>query len=333
MISFNDPGWIALFLAYPVLLWARYVWRKRGGRIPFPFRIWGGDGFRPPSSWKRGLLIATEVFYWLGSALIIIALAGPEKTQRQEVYLSRGIDIMIVLDQSPSMAAEDFPPVNRFDTAREMIHRFIDNRSGDSIGLVTFGSEAVLRCPSTGDYQWLSNQLDALVIRELGDETAVGMGLAVAALHLADSSAEQKVILLLTDGDDNAGEIRPDTAAKIAAGQGIRIYSIGIGSDQEVPIEITDPVTGEVTRGTIVTDFDEERLRSLAESSGGEYWRANSPGALDTVLRSVDALETVERRVTVRVSSKPLHRLFIIIGGGLILIHFLFRKSIMKETP
>ena len=333
MISFNEPGWFALFLAYPVLIWARFLWRRRGGRILFPFRIWGGDGFQPPGSWKRVLLILTDVLFWIGSVLLVIALAGPEMTEREEVHLSRGIDIMIVLDQSPSMAAEDFPPVNRFNTARAMVRRFIEGRSGDSIGLVTFGSEAVLRCPPTADYGWLSGRLEELRIRELGDETAIGMGLAVATLHLADSSAGEKVILLLTDGDDNAGEIRPETAAKLAASRGIRIYTIGIGSEGEVPIEITDPETGEVTRGTIATEFDEDKLRTLAESTGGEYWRANSPGALDTVLRSVDSLESVERRVSVRVSSRPLHRIFIIIGGALILFHYLFRKGVMRETP
>ncbi len=333
MLSFNETGWFALFLAFPVLIWARFLWRRRGGRLKFPFRVWGGDGFRPPGSWKKVLLISTDILYWSGAALLIIALAGPELTEREEVYLSRGIDIMIVLDQSPSMAAEDFPPVNRFDTARGMVRGFIENRSGDSIGLVTFGSDAVLRCPPTADYSWLSDRLDELKIRELGDETAIGMGLAVAALHLSDSTAQEKVILLLTDGDDNAGEIRPDTAAKLAASQNIRIYTIGIGSEGEVPIELTDPDTGEVTRGTIITDFDEAKLKAIAESSGGEYWRANSPGALDTVLRSVDALESVERRVSVRVSSKPIHRIFIILGGIFILTYYIFRKGVMRETP
>lgn len=333
MISFNEPVWFALFLAYPVLIWARFLWRRRGGRIPFPFRVWGGDGFSPPRSWQKIFLITTDIFFWIGSALLIAALAGPEMSEREEVHLSRGIDIMIVLDQSPSMAAEDFPPINRFDTAKGMIRSFVEGRSGDSIGLVSFGSEAVLRCPPTADYQWLSERIDELELRQLGDDTAIGMGLAVAALHLADSTAPEKVILLLTDGDDNSGEIRPETAAKLAANQGIRVYAIGIGSVGEVPIELTDPDTGSVTRGTIVTIFDEENLRTLAESTGGEYWRANSPGALDTVLRSVDALEAVERRVSVRVSSQPRHRIFILIGTALILFHFLFRKGIMRETP
>jgi len=333
MLSFNIPGWFALFLIFPVLVWARFLWRKRGGRVPFPFDIWGGDGFRKPRSWLTAAVIFPDVLYWLGAAALVVALAGPEITERDEVHLSRGIDIMIVLDQSPSMAAEDFPPVNRFDTAREMVRRFIDGRSGDSVGLVSFGSEAVLRCPPTADFDWLSDRLDELAIRDLGDDTAIGMGLAVAALHLANSTASEKIILLLTDGDDNAGEIRPETAARLAAGKDIRIYSIGIGSEEEVPIVLENAETGVVTRGTIVTRFDEEQLRSLAEMTGGGYWRANSPGSLETVLQSVDALEAVERRVTVRVNSRPLHRPVLIFGASLVLIAYLSRKFLMGESP
>ena len=328
-----NPAGLPCSWFFPVLLWARFLWKRRGGRILFPFRVWGGDGFQPPQTWQTALVVSTDILYWLGAVMLIVALAGPEKTEREEVHLSRGIDIMIVLDQSPSMAAEDFPPVNRFDTARRMIRLFITGRSGDSIGLVSFGSEAVLRCPPTADYAWLAERLDELEIRELGDDTAIGMGLAVASLHLANSTATEKVILLLTDGDDNAGEIRPETAARLAAGQGVRIYTVGIGSEGEVPIVLTDPETGSITRGTIISRFDEDQLRLLAESTGGTYWRANSPGALETVLQSVDVLESVERRVSVRVSSRPLHRIFILIGASLVIAHFLIRKGLMRETP
>ena len=333
MLSFNEPGWFTVFLIFPLLLWVRFLWRRRGGRIAFPYRIWGGDGFRPPATWLRFVVVFTHVLFWFGAAALITALAGPEITEREEVYLSRGIDIMIVLDESPSMGALDFPPVNRFDTARDMIRRFISGRSGDSIGLVTFGSDAVLLSPPTADYSWLSEKLDGLTVGELGEDTAIGMGLAVAVLHLGNSNAKDKIILLLTDGDDNAGEIRPDMAAKLAKDQGIKIYSIGIGSEGEVPIELTNPDTGAVTRGTLVSHFDETQLRLLSDTTGGGYWRANSPGALEKVFQSVDALESVERRVTVRVSSRPLHRNLIIIGILLVSSGYLIRKLLLGETP
>jgi len=333
MFNINEPGWFGLFVAFPVLLWARFFWRRRGGRIPFPYRIWGGDGYRPPRGSLRFFIMVTTSLFWLGTIALIVALAGPEITRREEVHLSRGIDIMVVLDQSPSMGARDFPPENRFNTARSMIRRFVSGRSGDSVGLVTFGSEAVLRCPPTTDTDWLVERLDDLRLRDLGDETAIGMGLALATLHLADSTAPEKIILLLTDGDDNAGEIRPDTAARLAAERGIRIYSIGIGSEGENPIELVDPVSGELTRGTIVTRFDEESLRELAELSGGGYWRAASPGALETVFQAIDALETVERRVSVRVDRRALHRPFIIVGALLVAAAYMLRRHLLGEIP
>lgn len=333
MLSFEDPLWFALLLVFPVLLWARLFWRGRGGRLVFPYQIWGGDGFRPSGSWSGIVAAITLAVFWLGASILVVALAGPQMTEREEIHLSRGIDIMVVLDQSPSMGARDFPPVNRFDTARDMIRLFVAGRSGDSIGLVTFGSEALLRCPPTADYTWMLERIDELELRELGDDTAIGMGLALATLHLVNSTAQEKIILLLTDGDDNSGEIRPDMAAELASDHDIRIYSIGIGADGEVPIELTDPKTGTITRGTITTVFDENQLRSIAESTGGGYWRASSPGALETVLQSVDALETVERRVTVRVVNRPLHRPLILVGALLIAVSYLIRKTLMGETP
>lgn len=333
MLNFSEPGWFTVIPALPVLLWGRFLWRRRGGRAVFPYRVWGGEGFETPRSWLNGVTAFTTVLSCSGTAALITALAGPELTEREEVHLSRGIDIMIVLDQSPSMGAKDFPPVNRFDTAREMIRRFIAGRGGDSVGLVSFGSEAILRSPLTADYEWLIARLDELQLRELGDDTAVGMGLAVAILHLAHSSAPQRVILLLTDGDDNAGEIRPDTAAALAAKYGIRIYAVGIGSEGTSSIRLVDPKTGGIAQGTIVTRFDEEGLRSVADITGGDYWKAGSPGVLETVLQAVDVMESVERRVSVQVFSRPIHRTFILIGGIMLFFCYVIRKILLGEMP
>ncbi|MCG8453335.1 MAG: VWA domain-containing protein [Spirochaetales bacterium] len=333
MPTFSSPIWFSLYFLLPPLFWARYFWKNRGGRLIFPHRIWNGEGFVPPKSATRVIALLAEICFWSGFIILIAAMAGPRVVQREEVLLSRGIDMVVVLDQSPSMAARDFPPVSRFDSAREMIRRFVQGRSGDSIGLVTFGSEAVLRCPPTADYDWLIQRLEELELRELGDDTAIGMGLAVATLHLSESTARERLILLLTDGDGNAGEIRPDMAAQLAANNGIKIYAIGIGSQGEVPIEFSDPETGTVTRGTIYTDFDEDVLRKLADTTGGSYWRASSPGALETVFQAVDSLETVERRVSLRATSRPLHRPYILVGALLIIFSYVLRKIFLGEMP
>ncbi len=333
MFSINEPGWLALFLVFPVLLWARYFWRQRGGRFVFPFRVWNGDGFRFPGSWLDPVNAFLNGLSWLGVSLLIIALAGPALIEREKIQLSRGMDIIVVLDQSLSMGVQDYPPVNRFDMAREMIHRFVLGRKGDSLGLVSFGSQAILHCPPTTDYAWFLQRLDELQIRGLGDDTASGMGLSIAALHLSDSTAREKVILLLTDGDDNAGEIRFETAAKLAASRGIRVYFIGIGKQGEFPVKLVDPETGKITMGTVVTRFDEERMKSLVESIGGEYWNTTSPGSLESVIQTVDSLETVERQVSVRVNSLPIHRAFILTGTIAIVLAYFIRKSLMGGIP
>lgn len=333
MLGFDQPGWFALFLFYFPLMWARFLWKKRGGRIIFPHAVWAGDEFEPAHTWLRLGVILNELLFWMGSAILIFALAGPRINRREKIHLSRGIDIMFVLDQSLSMGAGDFPPDNRFDAARNMIRSFLEGRSGDSVGLVTFGSQALLRCPLTSDYAWLLARLDEIELRELGDDTAIGMGLAMAILHLSDSSATEKVILLLTDGDDNTGEIRPEMAARLAERHGIRIYSIGMGSKEEAPIEIDDPSTSSVLRGHIITDFNETQLRLISERSGGKYWRASSPGTLMLVFKQVDALEKVERRIESKISSQPIHRTFIVFAGLFIFATYLFRRLVLRGIP
>ena len=333
MLGFDRPIWFALFLSYPLLIWARFLWRARGGRVIFPHTVWTGDEFRPTHTWLHLSVVVSEFLFWVGSAILVFALAGPKINQREEVHLSRGINIMIALDQSLSMGAKDFPPSNRFDVARDMIRNFLDGRSGDSIGLVTFGSQALLRCPLTSDYNWLLDRLDEIELRELGDDTAIGMGLAMATLHLSDSSAPEKVILLLTDGDDNSGEIRPEMAARLASSYGIRIYTIGIGSRGETSIEIDNPDTSSVLRGHIVTDFKEDQLRSISKQSGGRYWRASSPGTLGLVFQQINVLEKVERRISSRVTSRSVHRTLIVFGGLLVFTVYLFRRLVLRELP
>jgi len=333
LLGFDQPGWFALFLSYPLLIWARFLWRRRGGRVILPHSMWRSDEFRPTHAWLRLCVVLSELSLWVGSAILVFALTGPKINQREEIHLSRGIDIMLVLDQSLSMGARDFPPSNRFDVARDMIRSFLDGRSGDFIGLVTFGSQALLRSPLTSDYAWLQNRLDEIELRELGDDTAIGMGLAMATLHLSDSSASERVILLLTDGDDNAGEIRPEMAGGLASKHGIRIYTIGMGSKEEASIEIDDPNTSSILRGRIVTDFNEEQLRLISRQSGGKYWRASSSETLNLVFQQVDALEKVERRISSRMTSRPIHRALIVFGGLLVTAAYLFRRLVLRGMP
>ncbi|MDR3200623.1 MAG: VWA domain-containing protein, partial [Spirochaetales bacterium] len=217
-------------------------------------------------------------------------------------------------------------------SARETVRRFILGRENDPIGLVGFGYEAALQVPPTLDYDYLLSELDKLHIMALGDGTAIGMGIAVAALHLRSSSAPEKVIILLTDGKNNAGEIPPDTAARIASQIGARIYAIGIGGKAEAPIELRDPKSGRILRGSLEGGFDEDVLRTVAEKSGGSYFFAGNPGTLNAVFSAIDSLETVERRVRIQVKTVAVHEWFIIVGLILLVLDFFIRVLILREV-
>lgn len=332
MPVFERPGFLLLLLAVPVLVYLRHFWRGRGGTLSFPFGIWGGRGFVPPATAATVLVRFGAWFFWIGVVALVLALAGPERVHRERSYLTRGVDIMIVIDQSPTMAARDFQPVNRFESARDIIRRFITLRENDPVGIVGFGLEASLRVPPTIDYDYLLSVLDSMEIFEMGDGTAIGMGLAVAALHLERSNAPRRLIVLLTDGVNNAGEIQPETAARAARALGIGLYVIGIGSTGEVEIEIRDPETGVLLRGTIRDSFDESSLRELAEIAGGRYFYAGSTTALRAVFDTIDSVERVEQRSLLRVIRDPLDQLFIMAGLVLILIDFLIRRLLAREV-
>ena len=332
MLTFEAPLYLALCLLVPAGIWMRHFRRGRGNLILFPFAIWKERGFAHRLRARGLILWASHIFFWTGFLAVIIALAGPARTVRERVFLNRGIDMMIVLDASPSMAAQDFQPHNRFETARETVRRFIRGRENDPIGLVGFGYEAALLAPPTLDYAYLLSELDKLQLMALGDGTAIGMGIAVAALHLRSSSAPEKVIILLTDGKNNAGEIPPDTAARIASQVGARIYAIGIGGKGEAPLELKDPKSGRILRGSLEGGFDEEVLKTVAEQSGGLYFFAGNPGTLNAIFSAIDSLETVERRVRIEVKTEAVHAWFISAGLALLCLDFFIRVFLLREV-
>jgi len=331
MLTFETPQYLLLLLLLPPMVFIRHFRKNKGGIISFPFKVWKGTGFYPNQFFLKSILFFLAIVFWMGIAMFILVLGGPSLSRHEKLFLSRGVDIMIVFDQSPSMAGKDFPPVNRFETAKEMTGHFIAGRENDPIGIVSFGTDAVLRVPPTLDYKLLNDRLNSLQIMELGDGTAIGMGLAVAALHLSNSNADEKIIILLTDGENNSGEIQPETSASIAQKLGIRIYSIGIGRSGDVAAEFEDPETGSVYSATMQSNFDESLLKKIAEESGGRYFHAVSPGTLEAVFQTIDSLESVERLVKMQVVFEPLHYLFILIGFILIMTEFFVRKVVFRE--
>ncbi|HUX20915.1 MAG TPA: VWA domain-containing protein, partial [Spirochaetia bacterium] len=295
-MSFQTPGYLLLLFLVPVAIYLRHVWRGRGGRVGFSFRSWASTGIAYRSVLLSVIRFLTALAFWCGVALLIISLAGPVSTIKHRVFLSRGVDIMFVLDESPSMFAADLKTSvagggraatgeSRFQAAKQVISEFVKRRENDPVGLVSFAKDAVLQIPPTLDYASFLARLKDINPRTLGNGTAIGMGLGVAVLHLRSSDAPKKAIVLLTDGENNAGEVTPEQAAQAAADFGIRIYAVGIGSTGEAPISYTDPETGKLYTGVLRGAFDEDLLKNLAATTGGRYFNASTSDGLSSVLR------------------------------------------------
>ncbi|MFP4642716.1 MAG: VWA domain-containing protein [Spirochaetales bacterium] len=332
MLSVQRPVILLLLMFLPFLIYMRHFWPGRGGRLRFGFQVYGARGFSPGLTSYAVLKFLAAVSFWVGVVFLIVALAGPARVHRERVFLDRGMDIVIVLDESPSMAATDFGDNRRYDGARELIGEFVENRQNDAIGLVTFAREAALRVPPTTDHELLLERMNELQIMELGDGTALGDGLALAAMHLENSDAPRQMLILLSDGVNNTGLVEAQPAAEMASNLGIPVYSIGVGSQQEVGIDFTDPNTGRRYQALMERGFDEEELQSIAESTGGSYYNAATERSLAQIFESIDSLETVERRSRISVRLEALHRLYLSIAAILFLFEFLVKTLFLREV-
>ncbi|MBN1698004.1 MAG: VWA domain-containing protein [Spirochaetales bacterium] len=330
MLNLEYPVYLVLFLALPPAVYLVHFRRRRGGVIRFNFTIWKENGFKQKVNAARIFEVLLWIFFWIGFSLLIVAFSGPVVVEKEKIFLTTGIDMVIVLDESPSMAAPDFEPRNRYETAKDVIRSFTQSRENDQIGLVTFSSEAVLRVPPTLHYEILEQTLEELQIMELGEGTAIGMGIAVAVLHLKSSRAREKVIILLTDGVNNEGKIGPEEAALAASGLGIRVYTIGIGKESDIEWTIKDPKTGIEYKGWS-GEFDEKLLKKIADLTGGKYYYAGDPWALNAVFEEIDSKEKTEKRVRMYVNRTPRHEIFIILGFLMVVLSFIGRKWFLQE--
>ena len=331
MWSLETPIYLLLLPVIGFLFYIVHIRKNRGAQVRFSFKIWRKEGFTARTTLVRVVITFSRTVFWTGFLSLILAAAGPARVARQQIFLSKGIDIVIALDESPSMSAQDFQPVNRFESARDVIRRFIRRRENDQIGLVSFASEAALRAPPTVDYDSLIEILDNLHIMELGDGTAIGMGIAVAVLHLRSSKVNSKVLILMTDGDNNAGEILPETASEIAAQLGITIYTIGLGKEGDTFLEFVDPKTKKTYKGFYRGRFNEGLLKRISSVAGGKYFYAGDPGTLQAVFDEIDAIEKTEIRRRWVVTQVPKHTSFIFFGLSCIIFDFFVRKGLIQE--
>jgi len=231
-------------------------------------------------------------------ACLLVALARPQRVDSTSQVQESGIDIMLAIDLSPSMQALDYfkngQELSRVDAVRDSVGEFIQDRPNDRIGMVVFAGEAFLMSPLTLDHDWLMQNVSRLQVGLAGDATAIGSALAVCANRLRDSHAKSKIIVLLTDGANNAGKITPYAAAQAAAALHIKIYTIGAGSAEEAKFPVRDPFTGQMTYTKIPVDIDVDALKKIAAIGGGQFFRAADIDAMQNVYKTINQLETTQ---------------------------------------
>lgn len=303
--TFQDPLWLGLLVLVPVLAFLHHR-RRAHGALTYSSLPRGAGG-----SWRLHLPFYLRL---LALGLLIVALARPQQGLAQEENLTEGIDIQLAIDISGSMAAEDFQPRNRLEVAKEVVQDFVARREGDRIGLLVFAGAALTKSPLTTDREMLRLLIDSVALNTLPDGTAIGLALAGSASRLKGSEAKTRIIVLVTDGANNAGAIDPGSAAAVCEGLGVKVYTIGVGTDGEVPmpVRVQNPITGtvRVERTMMRVEVDEELLRKIAERTGGKFFKATDPQALRQVFAEIDQLEKtpiqVKRYVRYREVFQPL---------------------------
>ena len=312
-ITFAYP-WVLYFLilvpALPVWYWLKG--KQRQPSIKYSsLKIFQDI----PASWREKFRHVPIVLRTIAVFLLIVALARPQSFNSGQNIYTEGIDIAMVLDTSTSMLAEDLKP-NRIDAAKEVINNFIKGRTSDRIGLVVFARQAFTQCPLTIDYRVLRNLLSQVKAGMIEDGTAIGNAIADGVNRLKDSKAKSKIIILLTDGMNNAGEIDPLTAAHIAKTFGIRIYTVGVGTRGQAPYPVQTPFG---TRYQMIpADIDEGMLQKIADITGGAYFRATDTKTLEDIYHKIDKLEKTRVEVTSNRQTKELF--YDWLGAGLLLL-------------
>jgi len=324
---FRYPVFFLLLLLLPPL----FLWAKRREKLEFAFSSF--ELLKGQSTTPRMFLSKTLPFLRAAILLLVIAaLARPSSVSSDKEYTTRGVDIMIALDISGSMLAEDFQPENRVYVAKQEAINFIKGRENDRVGLVVFAKKAFTQCPLTLDYRILTELLAEIRVGMIADGTAIGMGLATAVNRLRDSNAKSKIIILITDGENNAGNIDPVTAAELAKSFGIRVYTIGVGKGGMVPFPVDDPLFGKRYVQANV-EIEETTLKRIADITGGLFFRARDSGALSEIYERINKLEKSDVKVKEYRSYNEMFPIFLIPALFLLLIEILLRRTVLLKVP
>lgn len=326
---FANPNYLyLLLLLIPLIGW--YIWKIRKNQASL--QVSSSQAFEAPrmTTYKVYLRHLPFVLRMIAIALIIVILARPQSTNSWQNSTTEGIDIMMVLDISTSMLAEDLKP-NRLEAAKDVAASFINGRPNDNIGLVLFAGESFTQCPLTTDHTVLLNLFKDIHAGMIQDGTAIGLGLANAVSRIKDSQAKSKVIILLTDGSNNRGEIAPVTAAEIANAFGVRVYTVGVGTKGMAPYPFQTAIG--VQYQNIEVDIDEPTLQQIAATTGGQYFRATNNRSLKEIYSEIDKLEKTKISVQEYSKKQEEYKTVAIAVFLLLLLEILLRYTLLRKIP
>jgi Ca-activated chloride channel family protein len=331
MFRFADPEYLYLLVLVPLL--AYWYWKRRAkgsGKIRFSdIHVIKRVGKTAKQRLRHSLFLLRLLFI----SLIIIAFARPQSGSQMRETTTEGVDIILALDVSSSMLAEDFKPKNRLEAAKKVAEEFIQGRQNDRLGMVIFAGESFTQCPLTLDYGVLMTLLqDIKVADQDWDGTAIGMGIINAVNRLRDSKAKSKVIILLTDGVNNRGEVDPITASNIAAAIDVKIYTIGAGSHGTALYPVNDPLLGK-RFVPMPVEIDEDVLKQIAANTKARYFRATDTKKLSEIYAEIGELEKTKIEVKEFTRYDEYFHYFLMIGLGLFILEMILTNSIFRKLP
>lgn len=327
-MEFANPKFLfLLLLLVPLIVW--YIIKLR--KVQATFKISTAGAFRKASrSAKVYLRHVPFVLRLLVITLVIIVLARPQASNTWENSSSEGIDIVVALDISGSMLAQDFKP-NRLEAAKKLSAEFISDREQDKIGLVIFAGESFTQAPLTTDHGVLLNLLHSIRPGMIEDGTAIGLGLANSVNRLKDSQSKSRIIILLTDGSNNRGQIAPMTAAELAKSYGIRVYTIGVGTRGTAPAPVMTPFGERIQN--VPVDIDEKTLTEIAAITGGQYFRALDNTGLKEIYKEIDEMEKYLINVQRVTRKNELYLPYALLALGLLVLEVALRRTVLRSIP
>ncbi|MGQ1786617.1 MULTISPECIES: vWA domain-containing protein [unclassified Saccharicrinis] len=327
-IKFLHPDYFYLLLVLvPMIGW--YIWKHKSAQASLQISTLKGFS-AAPTSWKVYLRHLPIVLRAFAIAMIVVVLARPQSSNSSRDVVTEGIDIVMTMDISSSMEALDFTP-NRLEAAKDVASEFISARENDKIGMVIFAGESFTQCPLTTDKTVLVNMMQDIKTHMVEDGTAIGLGLATAVNRIKDSEAKSKVIILLTDGVNNRGEIAPLTAAEIAKTFGIRVYTIGVGTKGIAQRPVQTPYGTRLVEEEV--KIDEEMMQEISNITDGQYFRATNKNGLKKIYEEIDQLEKTKIEVKEYTKRSEEYMLWAILAAVFMLLEVLLKSTVLRNLP